>query len=69
MSEKRKQYSALFMSKVAFKGGQATSKIAACFQIHPTIVSTWKRDQLKDALQSFRMIRKRLARIPVNRTK
>ena len=52
MSKKRKQYSASFKSKVALaalKGDQTTSEIAARFQIHPTMVSTWKRELLEIA--------------------
>ncbi len=56
MSKKRKQYSASFKSKVALaalKGDQTTSEIAALFQIHPTIVSTWKRELLDNAPDLF----------------
>ncbi|GGY86294.1 transposase [Marinobacter zhanjiangensis] len=50
MSKKRKQYSASFKSKVALaalKGDETTSEIAARFQIHPTMVSTWKSELLE----------------------
>ncbi|MCK7544636.1 transposase [Marinobacter bryozoorum] len=56
MSKKRKQYSASFKSKVALaalKGDQTTSEIAARFQIHPTMVSTWKRELLENAPDLF----------------
>jgi transposase len=56
MSKKRKQYSASFKSKVApaaLKGDQTTSEIAARFQIHPTMVSTWKRELLENAPSLF----------------
>ena len=46
MSKKRKHYGSSFKSKVALaaiKGDQTTAEIAARFQIHPTMVSTWKR--------------------------
>jgi len=56
MSKKRKQYSASFKSKVALaalKGDETTSEIAARFQIHPTMVSTWKRELLDNATDLF----------------
>lgn len=56
MSKKRKQYSPSFKSKVALaalKGDQTTSEIAARFQIHPTMVSTWKRELLENAPDLF----------------
>ncbi|QEA38465.1 IS3 family transposase [Pistricoccus aurantiacus] len=56
MSKKRQQYSASFKSKVALaalKGDQTTSEIAARFQIHPTMVSTWKRELLENAPDLF----------------
>ncbi|HBN61150.1 MAG TPA: hypothetical protein DD442_14085 [Halomonas sp.] len=61
MSKKRKQYSASFKSKVALaalKGDQTTSEIAARFQIHPTMVSTWKRELLENASDLFEGKRK-----------
>ncbi|KPQ23215.1 MAG: transposase [Halomonas sp. HL-48] len=56
MSKKRKQYSASFKAKVALaalKGDQTTSEIAARFEIHPTMVSTWKRELLDNASGLF----------------
>jgi len=56
MSKKRKQYSPSFKSKVALaalKGDQTTSEIATRFQIHPTMVSTWKRELLENAPDLF----------------
>lgn len=61
MSKKRRQYSASFKSKVALaalKGDQTTSEIAARFEIHPTMVSTWKRDLLDNAPDLFEGKRK-----------
>ena len=58
MSKKRKQYSPAFKSKVALvalRGEEATSEIAARFEVHPTMVSTWKRelqDKASDLLVS-----------------
>jgi len=56
VSKKRKQYSASFKSKVALaslKGDQNTSEITARFQIHPTMISTWKRELLENAPYLF----------------
>ena len=56
MSKKRKQYSSNFKAKVALaaiKGDQTTSELAARFQIHPTMVSTWKRELLERAAVLF----------------
>lgn len=56
MSKKRRQYSASFKSKVALaalKGDETTSEIAARFQIHPNMVSTWKRELLDNAPELF----------------
>ena len=56
MSKKRKQYSASFKAKVALaalKRCQTTSELAARFQIHPTKVSTWKRELIEHASDLF----------------
>ncbi|MET4694661.1 helix-turn-helix domain-containing protein [Endozoicomonas lisbonensis] len=56
MSRKRKQYSSNFKAKVALaaiKGDQTTSELAAHFQIHPTMVSAWKRELLERAAELF----------------
>lgn len=56
MSRKRKQYSSDFKAKVALaaiKGDQTTSELAARFQVHPTMVSTWKRELLERAAELF----------------
>ena len=56
MSNKRKQYSCAFKSKVALaalKGEETTSQIAARFGIHPTMVSTWKRELQDNASDIF----------------
>ena len=56
MSKKRKQYSAEFKAKVALaaiKGDQTTPELAARFQIHPTMVSNWKRELLERAGELF----------------
>lgn len=56
MSKKRKQYSAEFKAKVALaaiKGEETSSEIAARFQVHPTMVSTWKKELLDNASGIF----------------
>ena len=56
MSRKRRQYSSEFKAKVALaalKGEQTTSEIAARFEIHPTMVSQWKRELLDNATGVF----------------
>lgn len=56
MSKKRKQCSASFKSKVALaslKGDETTSEIASRLQVHPTMVSTWKRELLANAPDLF----------------
>ena len=56
MSKKRKQYSPSFKAKVALaalKGDQTTAELAARFQVHPTMVSGWKRELLDRADELF----------------
>jgi transposase-like protein len=56
MSRKRRQYSSEFKAKVALaalKGEQTTSEIAARFEIHPSMVSQWKRELLDNATGVF----------------
>lgn len=56
MSKKRKQYSSNFKAKVALaaiKGDQTTSELAARFQIHPTMVNSWKKELLERAAELF----------------
>ena len=56
MSKKRKQYSADFKAKVAIaalKGDQTTSELAARYQIHTNMVSTWRRELLDSASDIF----------------
>ena len=56
MSKKRKQYSSNVKSKVALaaiKGDQTTAEIAARFEIHPTMVTTWKRELLERVSELF----------------
>ena len=56
MSKKRKQYSPSFKAKLALaalKGDQTTAELSARFQVHPTMVSAWKRELLDRADELF----------------
>ena len=56
MSQKRRQYSASFKAKVAvaaLKGDMTISEIAARYEIHPTMVSGWKKDLIDGATDIF----------------
>ena len=49
MSKKRKQHSAQFKAKVALaalQNEETTAQLASRFDIHPTMISTWKRQLL-----------------------
>lgn len=41
------------MALAALEGDQAMSEMAACFEIHPTMVSQWKRELLDNATGVF----------------
>jgi len=59
MSRKRKQYSSDFKAKVALaalKGDQTTSALAARFEVHPSMVSQWKRELLTEDLMLMRQM-------------
>ncbi|TDA95450.1 transposase [Halomonas marinisediminis] len=56
MSKKRRQYSNEFKAKVALaalKGDETTSALAARFEVHPSMVSQWKRELLDNAAGIF----------------
>jgi len=56
MSKKRRHYSGEFKAKVALaalKGDETTSALAARFEIHPSMVSQWKRELLDNAADLF----------------
>jgi transposase len=56
MSKKRKQHSAQFKAKVALaalQNEETTAQIASRFEIHPTMISTWKRQLLDSAADLF----------------
>jgi transposase len=56
MSKKRKQHSAQFKAKVALaalQNEETTAQLASRFAIHPTMISTWKRQLLDSAADLF----------------
>ena len=49
MSRKRKQYSSEFKAKVALaavKNEETVAQLAARYEVHPTVIHTWKRNLL-----------------------
>ena len=56
MSKKRKQHSAQFKAKVALaalQNEETTAQLASRFDIHPTMISPWKRQLLDSAADLF----------------
>ncbi len=55
MSKKRKQHSSQFKAKVALAAlqNEETAQLASRFDIHPTMISTWKRRLLDSAAELF----------------
>ncbi len=56
MSKKRKQHSAQFKAKVALaalQNDETTAQLASRFNIHPTMISTWKRQLVESAGDLF----------------
>jgi transposase len=56
MSKKRKQHSAQFKAKVALaalQNEETTAQLAGRFNIHPTMISTWKRQLVESAADLF----------------
>ena len=56
MSKKRKQHSSQFKAKVALaalQNDETTAQLASRFDIHPTMISTWKRQLLDSASELF----------------
>ncbi len=56
MSKKRNRYTPEFKAKVALealKGEETMSELAARFQVHPTMISSWKRALIEGAADLF----------------
>lgn len=56
MSTKRKRYSAAFKAKVAveaIRGVKTTAELASEHQVHPTLISQWKRQALENLASLF----------------
>lgn len=56
MSRKRKQYSSEFKAKVALaalKDDETVTQLAARYEVHPTMIHTWKRNLLEGAANIF----------------
>jgi len=56
MSNKRKKYSPKFKAKIALaalKNEQTTAELAQRFDVHPTMISTWKRALVEGAVDTF----------------
>jgi len=57
MTRKRKSHSPEFKAKVALealKGMKTTSELASQFQVHPTQISTWKKQARATLPEGFR---------------
>ena len=56
MRRKRKQYSPEFKAKVALeaiKNEETVAQLAARYEVHPTVINTWKRNLLEGAADLF----------------
>jgi transposase len=56
MGKKRKQHSPQFKAKVALaalQNEETTAQLASRFEIHPTMISGWKRQLLDNASELF----------------
>ena len=64
MGVKRKQHSAQFKAQVAMaalSGEKTLAELAAEYEIHPTMISTWKQELVKRAGELFERGNKKVA--------
>jgi len=57
MKQSRRKYGASFKAKVALaalRGDQTISELAIRFEIHPTLIHTWKKQLAESAPELFR---------------
>ena len=57
MKQSRRKYGAAFKAKVAvaaLRGDQTISELASRFEIHPTLIHTWKKQLVESAPELFR---------------
>ena len=60
--KKRKQHSPAFKLKVvleALKEEKTTAELASQFEVHPTMINSWKKDFLENAVSVFEDKRKK----------
>jgi len=64
MGAKRKQHSAQFKAQVAMAalaGDKSLAELASEYGVHPTMISTWKQDLVKNAKELFERGNKKVA--------
>ncbi len=62
MSNKRKQYNPQFKAKVtleAVRGIKTVPELTSQYNLHPTVINTWKRQLLEEAKTLFENGRKK----------